>query len=46
MYNNDILLQKSVDFLKSGAKVVIFAHLAKFIAQNQPDCAHFGCFVQ
>ena len=40
MCKNDILLQKS------AAKVLLFAHTAKLIAQNQPICAHFGRFVQ
>ena len=35
-----ILLQKS------GAKVVIFTHTAKQIAQNRPKCAQNGRFVQ
>jgi hypothetical protein len=34
------------DFLKSPAKVVLFAHTAKQIAQNRLFCAHFGDFVQ
>jgi len=40
MCKNDILLQKS------GAKVLIFSHTAKLIAQKQTICAHFGLFVQ
>ena len=33
-------------FSKSAAKVVLFAHTAKQIAQNRLFCAHFGDFVQ
>ena len=40
MCKNDIL------FLKSAAKVLLFAHTAKLIAQKQPLCAQIGCFVQ
>ena len=44
------LLRRSLfsrgDFLKSPAKVVLFAHTAKQIAQNRLFCAHFGDFVQ
>ena len=36
MCKNDILLQKS------AAKLDIFTHMAKLIAQNRPVCAHFG----
>ena len=34
------------DFLKSPAKVQLFAHTAKQNAQKQPFCAHFFLFVQ
>lgn len=40
MCKNDILLQKS------GAKVLLFIHMTKLIAQKQTICAHFGLFVQ
>lgn len=40
MCKNDILLQKS------GAKVLLFIHMTKLIAQKQTICAHFGRFVQ
>ena len=40
MCKNDILLQKS------AAKVLLFIHMAKLIAQKQTICAHFGLFVQ
>jgi hypothetical protein len=40
MCKNDIFLQKS------AAKVLIFNHTSKLIAQKQFICAHIGCFVQ
>jgi len=36
----------AVVFSKSPAKVALFAHTAKQIAQNRLFCAHFGHFVQ
>ena len=35
-----------VIFPKSPAKVLLFAHTAKKIAQNRPKRAHYGRFVQ
>ena len=40
------LSQMRCDFLKSPAKVLLFAHTAKQIAQNQLICAQTALFVQ